>query len=81
MSAASPRKVHTPEVLFPEDPGPRAPRPARGPSMWERFVAGLAIDAANLVLVGPLGLRFGLPVGFLLGFIAGTVLRLGPYSR
>ena len=80
--AGEPRKVHTPEVLFPDEPGPRAARTSRqGPDRWERLAAGLLIDAADLLLMGPLGLRLGLPVGLVLGLVVGRLLRLGAGQR
>jgi hypothetical protein len=74
--------VHIPEVLPPESehepPRGRSTRPGPPPTAGRKILAGLVIDVLDLILRGPLGVRLGLPVGFIVGLVLARWLGLRP---
>lgn len=73
----------TPEVLPPESEGRSGDRPrpeeSRGPSRMNLALIGLLLDMLDFLTRGTLGIRFGLPLGFIAAFVlltlAGVPLR------
>ncbi len=75
MTDAKKPEAIEPEVLPPESDGHRLP-PGKQPGRLTWVFIGFMLDALDLLTLGPLGLKVGIPLGFLAGFALFSLLNI-----
>ena len=63
------------------DPGPEEEARAGAAPEWGPVVVGLILDLADLLTFGPGMKKIAIPIGFAVGFYAGTRMRLPLQQR